>query len=88
MQFHGEGTLVYPSGAKYKAVWKEGIEVEGTASYVWADGLPFNVNDKWAYIVPFDRRTWPEHRDGKRADIAYPTEKKRILTKESWPLGM
>jgi hypothetical protein len=83
-QFHGEGTLLYPSGSKYKAVWDSGVEVPGTGSYVWSDGLPFNVTAEWNYVVPFDRRLWPEHRDGKRADVAYKTERKRVQTKDTF----
>jgi hypothetical protein len=65
-------------------MWREGVEVEGTGSYQWADGLPFNVTQEWPYVIPFDRRLWPEHRDGKRAGVAHATAKKKIQTTESF----
>ena len=86
--FEGEGALTLPNGARYRARWAAGVEVPGSGSYQWADGLPYNCPvpsptaaeaappvaadmTQWPFLTPFDRRTWPEHRAGVRADVSY-----------------
>jgi len=44
--FHGAGTLVFPNGARYRARWEAGVEVAGSGSYQWADGLPYNLPEQ------------------------------------------
>lgn len=73
-----------------------GVEVHGSGSYVWKDGLPYNIPQmQWPYLgengtnkngEPFDRRLWPEHKDGVRADVAYDTTTKKESAKQQWKL--
>lgn len=51
--FHGKGTLRFPNGSKYEAVWDKGIAIEG--KFTFADGLQFEEDD-WEYCDGFDRR--------------------------------
>ena len=44
--FHGAGTLVFANGARYRARWEAGIEVPGSGSYQWADGLAYNLPEQ------------------------------------------
>lgn len=44
--FHGAGTLVFPNGARYRARWEAGVEVPGSGSYQWADGLAYNLPEQ------------------------------------------
>ena len=91
--FHGAGALVFPNGARYRARWEAGVEVPGSGSYCWADGLAYNLPEqqpagegaaaaaadlaRWPYLTPFDRRLWTEHKAGVRADVGYTVETRK-----------
>jgi hypothetical protein len=40
--YHGEGTIYFPSGEKYEALWENGKEVKASALVKFEDGLIFN----------------------------------------------
>lgn len=63
-RFHGKGTLYIPECGAYEAVWENGREVEG--SYTFADGLPFQQQERWDYCTPADRRFFDERQSGMR----------------------
>ena len=90
--FHGAGALVFPNGARYSARWEAGVEVPGSGSYCWKDGLAYNLPEqpagegaaaaaadlaRWPYLTPFDRRLWTEHKAGVRADVGYVVETRK-----------
>ena len=41
-QYHGEGTIHFPTGEKYSAYWKQGVEVKTTGLVEFSDGLVYN----------------------------------------------
>uniref|UniRef100_A0A8C9UQZ2 MORN repeat-containing protein 5 n=1 Tax=Spermophilus dauricus TaxID=99837 RepID=A0A8C9UQZ2_SPEDA len=55
--FHGEGTLYFPSGSRYDAVWEKGLAIKGT--YTFADGLQYDAKN-WHYCDGYDRRFYTE----------------------------
>jgi len=83
--FDGNGELILGNGSIYRARWSAGVEVPGSGSLQWPDGLPYNIpeggdkaekseiksTDSWKYLHPFDRRFWFEHKEKVRADINY-----------------
>ena len=98
--FHGAGQLTYPSGHVYRARWVAGVEVPGSGSYQWKDGLPYNcppdfpaseaqLRDpaRWPFLHDFDRRLWPEHKGGVRADASY-VQRSREQQLSSLTLGV
>ena len=40
--YHGEGKLCYANGVEYTAQWERGLEVAGTGSLSFPDGLVYN----------------------------------------------
>ena len=83
--FDGQGELILGNGSKYRAKWSAGVEVPGTGSLQWPDGLPYNIpeggdkaekaairdTESWKYLHKFDRRFWFEHKERVRADVSY-----------------
>ncbi|XP_070934384.1 MORN repeat-containing protein 5 isoform X2 [Macaca nemestrina] len=59
--FHGEGTLYFPSGSQYDAVWENGLAIKGT--YTFADGLHYDEKN-WHYCDGYDRRFYTEILNG------------------------
>nr|XP_017528546.2 MORN repeat-containing protein 5 isoform X1 [Manis javanica] len=55
--FHGPGTLYFPSGSRYDAIWKNGLVVKGT--YTFSDGLQYKEKN-WYYCDSYDRRFYTE----------------------------
>lgn len=73
-QFDGRGVLTLPNGAAYAGVWRAGREVVEESSYVWADGLAFDLDrgrapgagaEGWAYLKAPDRRLWAGELDAQ-----------------------
>ncbi|KAF5923321.1 hypothetical protein HPG69_017828 [Diceros bicornis minor] len=55
--FHGQGTLYFPNGSRYDAVWEKGLVVKGR--YTFADGLQYD-GENWHYCDGYDRRFYTE----------------------------
>uniref|UniRef100_A0A8P0ST38 MORN repeat-containing protein 5 n=1 Tax=Canis lupus familiaris TaxID=9615 RepID=A0A8P0ST38_CANLF len=55
--FHGQGTLYFPSGSRYDAIWEKGLVVKGT--YTFSDGLQYDA-EHWHYCDSYDRRFYTE----------------------------
>ncbi|XP_028341355.1 MORN repeat-containing protein 5, partial [Physeter macrocephalus] len=55
--FHGQGTLYFPSGSRYDAIWEKGLVVKGT--YTFSDGLQYDA-ENWHYCDGYDRRFYTE----------------------------
>ncbi|XP_063554321.1 MORN repeat-containing protein 5-like isoform X1 [Gorilla gorilla gorilla] len=59
--FHGEGTLYFPSGSQYNAIWENGLAIKGT--YTFVDGLHYDEKN-WHYCDGYDRRFYTEILNG------------------------
>ncbi|XP_054377067.1 MORN repeat-containing protein 5 isoform X1 [Pongo abelii] len=59
--FHGKGTLYFPSGSQYDAIWENGLAIKGT--YTFADGLHYEEKN-WHYCDGYDRRFYTEILNG------------------------
>ncbi|OWK10402.1 MORN5 [Cervus elaphus hippelaphus] len=55
--FHGQGTLYFPNGSRFDAVWEKGLVVKGT--YTFSDGLQYDP-ENWHYCDSYDRRFYTE----------------------------
>jgi hypothetical protein len=62
-EFHGNGTLIYPNGGKFKARWERGRMIDG--EYEYYDGLMYN-SENWDYCQSHDRRFYTEIKEGLR----------------------
>lgn len=51
--FHGQGDLIYPSGAILRGTWKKGRLIE--RKLIFAEGLEYSETD-WKYCRMPDRR--------------------------------
>lgn len=73
-QFHGEGTLSFPNGAKWVGTFQNGIAVTG--QYIFNDGLKFiedfwpemdfEESEAWEYCTGSDRRFFRENVQGMK----------------------
>ncbi|XP_013009028.2 MORN repeat-containing protein 5 isoform X1 [Cavia porcellus] len=64
--FHGKGTLYFPSGSRYDAIWEKGLAVKGT--YTFSDGLQYDA-EHWHYCDGYDRRFYTEICYGLRPSV-------------------
>ncbi|TNN18103.1 MORN repeat-containing protein [Schistosoma japonicum] len=71
--YHGEGTLHFPNGSKYHAVWENGQAKNG--EIIFSDG--FRYREEAHYADEFDRRFYTEICSGIR-----PTGRSQIVDKE------
>uniref|UniRef100_A0A8I6GL84 MORN repeat-containing protein 5 n=2 Tax=Rattus norvegicus TaxID=10116 RepID=A0A8I6GL84_RAT len=55
--FHGDGTLFFPSGSRFDAIWEKGLVVSG--KYTFKDGLQYE-DKHWHYCDSYDRRFYTE----------------------------
>jgi hypothetical protein len=90
--FDGNGEITLKNGSIYRAKYSAGVEIPGTGSLQWPDGLPYNIpeggdkadksaiksSETWQYLHPFDRRFWFEHKEKIRADICYDTTTRKV----------
>ncbi|KAI9017466.1 hypothetical protein BC832DRAFT_526773, partial [Gaertneriomyces semiglobifer] len=60
-RFHGQGTIHFPGGGKYDALWENGVVKEG--KYTFKDGLEFSPQN-WDYCTDSDRRYYSERVNG------------------------
>lgn len=51
--FHGPGTMVFPSGHIIRGIWNHGRNV--TMNLIFRDGIKFKTSD-WSYCTGKDRR--------------------------------
>jgi len=62
-QYHGEGTVYFPTGEKYSAHWDQGVEVKASGLVEFPDGLIFNPvqgkTDEKQSVSPKIGVEWP-----------------------------